>query len=322
MSTAFSPLLYLAIFGAVLLLFAGIYLMVFGKSIERDSVLNRRMNLIEKARAKKDVLEQLRKERDSSARKMTIPLFNTLETQVRKANISLSPQNLILIMFGLSGVSVVLFGMLTAADLGLRVVVGFALGFGGVFFWVSSKAKKRIAQIEEQLPEAIDLIVRSLRVGHPLAAALAMSATELPDPLGTELALISDEISYGRDAGEALADFAERIDLQDLRFLSVAVIIQQRSGGNLAEILGGLSKVVRARFKLFRRVRAMTAEAKWSGIFLSGFPIGTMIVLQLLKPDYYDVVKEHPLFMPLAVVVFGFLVLNILYMRKMTDIKI
>jgi tight adherence protein B len=322
MTTAISPLIYIAIFAAVLLLFAGIYLLVFGKSIERNSVLNRRMVLIEKARAKKDVLEQLRKERASAGRKGGIPIFGTLEDRVRKANLSLSPQSLILMMIGVSAAMIVLLGLTTAAELSLRIVVGVALGFGGVFMWISGKAKKRIAAIEEQLPEAIDLIVRSLRVGHPLAAALAMAGDELPDPLGTELALISDEISYGRDAGEALADFAERIDLQDLRFLSIAVMIQQRSGGNLAEILDGLSKVVRARFKLFRRVRAMTAEAKWSGIFLSGFPIGAMIMIQLLKPDYYDVAKEHPLFMPLAVVVFGFLLVNVIYMRKMTDIKI
>lgn len=322
MTTTISPLIYIAIFGAVLLLFAGIYLLAFGKSIERSSTLNRRMDLIEKARAKKDVLEQLRKDRAADTGKGGLPIVSALEENLRKANLNLSARILILIMIGLSGVGIVLLGMFTAADLGLRSVVGAAAGFGGVYLWVSGKAKKRIGAIEEQLPEAIDLIVRSLRVGHPLAAALAMAGDEMPDPLGMELALISDEISYGRDAGEALADFAERVDLQDLRFLSVAVMIQQRSGGNLAEILDGLSKVVRARFKLSRRVRAMTAEAKWSGMFLSGFPIAAMVVIQLLKPDYYDVVKEHPLFMPLAVVVFGFLVLNILYMRKMTDIKI
>jgi tight adherence protein B len=82
------------------------------------------------------------------------------------------------------------------------------------------------------------------------------------------------------------------MDNQDLRFLAVAVTIQQQSGGNLAEILDGLAKVIRARFKLFRRVKAITAEAKWSGMFLSGFPIAAMVMIQVLKPDYYDDVKE------------------------------
>jgi tight adherence protein B len=104
--------------------------------------------------------------------------------------------------------------------------------------------------------------------------------------------------------------------------MSVAVSIQQKSGGNLAEILDGLSKVIRARFKLFRRVRAITAEAKWSGMFLSGFPIAAMVMIQVIKPDYYDPVKGTPLYILLAIVVGLFLVINVLYMRKMTDIKV
>jgi tight adherence protein B len=129
------------------------------------------------------------------------------------------------------------------------------MGVGAVWFWVSNKAKKRLDMIEEQLPDAIDLIVRALRVGHPFSLALAGAAKEIPDPLGSELGLIADEAAYGRDMGEALMAFGQRMDMQDLRFLAVAVSIQQKSGGNLAEILDGLSKVIRARFKLFRRVR-------------------------------------------------------------------
>ena len=98
--------------------------------------------------------------------------------------------------------------------------------------------------------------------------------------------------------GEALKDMAERLDMQDLRFLAVAVTIQQQSGGNLAEILAGLSKVIRARFRLFRRVKAITAEAKWSGKFLSGFPIVALIVINLSDPHYYDDVKLHHLVHP------------------------
>ena len=127
--------------------------------------------------------------------------------------------------------------------------------------------------LEEQLPDAVELMVRSLRVGHPFSSAIGIVSKEVPDPLGTEFGLIADEAAYGRDVAESLKAFAERMDNQDLRFLAVAVTIQQQSGGNLAEILDGLAKVIRARFKLFRRVKAITAEAKWSGMFLSFFPV-------------------------------------------------
>ena len=109
---------------------------------------------------------------------------------------------------------------------------------------------------------------------------------------------------------------------QDLHFLAVAVSIQQQSGGNLAEILDGLAKVIRSRFKLFRRVRAITAEAKWSGMFLSGFPIGALLMIQMLKPDYYDGVKDTQYFVPAALFVAAFLVVNVIFMKMMVNIKV
>jgi len=100
------------------------------------------------------------------------------------------------------------------------------------------------------------------------------------------------------------------------------VSIQQQSGGNLAEILEGLAKVIRARFRLFRRVTAITAEAQWSGKFLSGFPIGALIVIQLLDPHYYDEVMDHPWFVPACFVVGAFLIANLLVMRALVNIKV
>ncbi len=119
-------------------------------------------------------------------------------------------------------------------------------------------------------------------------------AKEVPDPLGTEFGMIADEAAYGRNISDSLKAFAERMDMQDLRFLAVAVSIQQQSGGNLAEILEGLAKVVRARFKLFRRVKAITAEAKWSGMFLSAFPIGALIMINVLQAELLRRRQGHP----------------------------
>jgi tight adherence protein B len=196
------------------------------------------------------------------------------------------------------------------------------MGVGAVFFWVSKKAKKRMDMIEEQLPDAVELMVRSLRVGHPFASAIQIVAKEVPDPLGSEFGMIADEAAYGREISESLKDLAERVDMQDLRFLAVAVTIQSQSGGNLAEILDGLAKVIRSRFRLFRRVRAITAEAKWSGVFLSAFPLVVLAVIQLLKPDYFDTVKNTSAFVPAALVVFVFLGINVIFMKMMVNIKV
>jgi tight adherence protein B len=225
-------------------------------------------------------------------------------------------------MGGLSVFAFLMLSVFTSAEIGIRAILSVVMGVGGVYFWVNRTAKKRIELLEEQLPDSIELMVRSLRVGHPFSTAVGIVAKEIPDPLGTEFGVIADEAAYGRDITESLKAFAERMDSQDLRFLSVAVAIQQQSGGNLAEILEGLAKVVRARFRLFRRVRAITAEAKWSGMFLSGFPIGALLMINVVKPDYYDAVKETAAYVPASIFVVTFLIINIIYMRVMTNIKV
>ena len=251
-----------------------------------------------------------------------IPLYSMLAKKAQRANIAFSPQALIGIMALLSVFAFMMLSVFTAAEIGMRAVLGVAMGVGGVFVWVNRTAKKRMSLLEEQLPDSIELMVRSLRVGHPFSTAIGIVAKEIPDPLGSEFGVIADEAAYGRDVSESLKAFAERMDSQDLRFLAVAVSIQQQSGGNLAEILEGLSKVVRARFKLFRRVRAITAEAKWSGMFLSGFPIAALMMINVLKPDYYDEVKETTAYIPAALFVITFLIINVIYMKMMTNIKV
>ncbi|WP_128514223.1 type II secretion system F family protein [Tabrizicola thermarum] len=322
MQISAAPLIYIMIFVAVVVIVNGIYLIVFGKSISLNSKVSRRLTLLEKNANREQVLEQLRKEMNQHLNARNIPLYSMLAKKAQRANIAFSPQALIGIMALLSVVAFMLLSIFTAAEFGLRVVLGIAMGVGGVFYWVNSTAKKRMNLLEEQLPDSIELMVRSLRVGHPFSTAIGIVAKEIPDPLGSEFGVIADEAAYGRDISESLKAFAERMDSQDLRFLAVAVSIQQQSGGNLAEILEGLSKVVRARFKLFRRVRAITAEAKWSGMFLSGFPIVALIMINVVQPDYYDEVRETSAYIPAALFVVSFLIINIIYMKVMTNIKV
>ena len=316
------PLIYGLIFLAVLALVQGIYLTVFGKSISLNSRVNRRLEMLEKGAGREQVLEQLRKEMSQHMKSRSIPLYAILADKAQKANIAFTPGQLVMVMGILTVVAFFLLTFGTGAALAVRLVISVVMGVGAVFVWVNNTAKKRMALIEEQLPDAVELMVRSLRVGHPLSAALQIVAKEVPDPLGTEMGVISDEAAYGRDVGEALKSMAERMDMQDLRFLAVSVTIQQTSGGNLAEILDGLAKVIRARFKLFRRVKAITAEAKWSGMFLSVFPIGALIMINVIQPNYYDDVKETSLFIPACLVVAGFLVANIFVMRMLVNIKV
>ncbi|SLN50725.1 type II secretion system F family protein [Roseisalinus antarcticus] len=322
MSISAEPLIYGLIFIAVLVMVEGIYLTVFGKSISLNSKVNRRLDLLEKGQGRDKVLEQLRKEMSQHMKSQSIPIYSLLAAKAQKANIAFSPTQLIMVMALLAGVAFVGLTLKTEAGLAVRIGVSIAMGVGGVFMWVNNKAKKRLSLLEEQLPDAVELMVRSLRVGHPFSSAVSIVAKEVADPLGTEMGVIADESAYGRDIGESLKSMAERMDMQDLRFLAVAVTIQQQSGGNLAEILDGLAKVIRARFRLFRRVKAITAEAKWSGVFLSIFPLLCLVGINVMQPDYYDDVMETSAFIPACLVVAAFLVTNVLVMRNLVNIKV
>jgi len=316
------PLIYGLIFVGVLVLVEGIYLTVFGKSISLNNKVNRRLEMLEKGVGREQVLEQLRKEMGQHMKSRSIPLYAILAAKAQKANIAFSPKQLILMMGVLAVFAFVGLTFGTSVGLPIRIVLAIAMGIGGIYVWVNNKAKKRLGLIEEQLPDAVELMVRSLRVGHPFSSALTIVSKEVPDPLASEMGVISDEAAYGRDTGEALKAMAERLDMQDLRFLAVAVTIQQTSGGNLAEILDGLAKVIRSRFKLFRRVKAITAEAKWSGMFLSVFPLGALVMINVMEPHYYDDVKTTAAFIPACLVVAGFLVVNVFVMRSLVNIKV
>ncbi|MEM6657233.1 MAG: type II secretion system F family protein [Pseudomonadota bacterium] len=322
MQLPLEALIYVAIFVGVLFLVEGIYLVAFGKSISLNSRVNRRLDMLDKGVGREQVLEQLRKEMQQHMKSQSIPLYSLLADKAQKAAIAFSPRQLIAIMGLVSVVAFLGLSIGTATDTLLRIVLSIAIGVGGVYAWVNHKAKKRMGMIEEQLPDAVELMVRSLRVGNPFVSTIQVVSNEVQDPLGTEFGIISDECAYGRDVGEALKDMAERLDMQDLRFLAVAVGIQQQSGGNLAEILAGLAQVIRARFRLFRRVKAITAEAQWSGKFLSAFPLCCLGFILVKDPGYYDEVLDHEWFIPMCFFVGITLTLNLIVMKIITNIKV
>ena len=322
MSISPEPIIFIAIFVGVLMLVEGIYLTVFGKSISLNSKVNRRLEMLDKTGNREEVLEKLRKEMQQHMAAQQIPLYSMLAEKAQRAAIAFTPQQLIGLMGVLGFVSFAGLTLMTETALPMRLAMSAAMGIGAVYFWVNSKANKRMSMIEEQLPDAVELMVRSLRVGHPFSSAIQIVSREVADPLASEFGIIADENAYGRDMGEALKEMADRIGLQDLRFLAVAVTIQQQSGGNLAEVLAGLAKVIRARFRLFRRVKAITAEAQWSGRFLSAFPLLALIGILVNDPHYYDGVLDHPWFIPACFLVGGMLTANLFVMRMLTNIEV
>lgn len=202
-------------------------------------------------------------------------------------------------------------------------MVGAALGgIGLVVMYLSSAKKRRLAKFEQGLPDAIDLITRSLKIGHPISGAMAVVARELPEPISSEFAASFDQITYGQDVATAFNEMARRVPVQDLGYLAMAIQIQQEAGGNLVESLSQLSTVIRDRFRMFRKVKALTAEGRFSAWFLSAFPFVMVFAVQLIRPDYYTQVMDMPIFWPLVGVTFLLLCVNVIAMRVITTIKV
>jgi tight adherence protein B len=196
---------------------------------------------------------------------------------------------------------------LKLGPLALPIAVLAALLVGYVLLRMARA--RRISRFSEQLPEAIDIVVRGLRAGHPFRVALGLVARELPDPIGTEFGILIDEVGFGLDQQVAVDHLAARVGQEDLTFVSIAINIQSQTGGNLAEILQGLSRVLRNRAKLRLKVRALTSEGRLSGVFLSVMPFILILVVNLISPGYFSEVKDHPLVGP--AVLGGFLLLAI-----------
>jgi len=189
-------------------------------------------------------------------------------------------------------------------------------------FYLSRRANKRRMKFEEQLPEALDFITRSLRAGHGLTASMGMAAEELPDPVGKEFKITFDEINFGIVFPEAMANLMVRINSPDLAFFTIAVVIQRETGGNLTELLGGLSKTIRERIKLKGKVRILASEGKFSGYLLGGLPIILGAIVNVLNPKYMGVLwyteQGHNLLFTCAIL----LAVGAAIMYKIVQIKV
>jgi tight adherence protein B len=182
--------------------------------------------------------------------------------------------------------------------------------------------KRRLVRIEQQLPEAADFIARALRAGHSFTNVLQIVGNELPEPLSGEFRLAREEINYGVPLNEALHNMAARIPLTDLRYMVIAVIIQRESGGNLAEILGNISQIIRARLKLMAQVRVLSAEGRMSAWILGCLPFFVMGMMLLINPGYISLLWTDPTGVRLLWYAAGMIVVGVFWLRKVIRIRV
>jgi tight adherence protein B len=291
----FNPifLIYLLIGLSAAIFAEGVYLLLYNKASYRKNI-NRRLKVLDDKPDRESALVQLRRERGlTSGGDYRLPLIN-LNQLLLQSGLSIGFGQLIV---------VVAVGMMAAFagtmmfDGKLPHAIGAALFCGLVLPVLVLKflRKRRQKKFGAQFPDGIDIIVRSLRAGHPVPVAITMVAREMQDPIGSEFGIVTDEITYGADLETAMRNLFFRVGTDDLPLFVTAVAIQGSTGGNLGEILENLSAVIRQRFKMRRKIRALAAEGRASALILSSLPIGMFAIVQIVTPEFYASVWQFDL---------------------------
>ena len=174
-----------------------------------------------------------------------------------------------------------------SGSLAIAAAGGLAGGTLALLLSLKSMRDRRYRKLETQLPDAADVLVRSLKAGHPIVSSIRLVARELADPIGTEFAIVADEMTYGLDLETAMNNLGLRVGQEDFTLIVMATNIQASTGGNLAEILGNISKVVRERLKLRLKVKSLSAEGRLSAIILSVIPLALFGLLAVVAPNFY-----------------------------------
>jgi tight adherence protein B len=325
-------LVLVCIFGAVVLA-VEVLVRSLASNRAEGRAINLRLKMIGRGRSHSETMNLLRRA-DSAVPHGLPPLLDGMarkfERMLMQAQLTV-PTGRLMLMILIAPVAIFFFilMLMAASDMGIsfgRVVMSAtfagALGAALPLMYLNFRATRTRKKMQEQFPVALDVFVRGLRAGHPIAAALDLLTVEMPDPIGTQFGLVVDEVTYGAELRDALQSMAERWDLDDMRMFVVSLSVQNETGGNLAEILENLSQVIRERQAMFMKVRALSSEGRMTAVMLTVLPIFTFTLLFLANPAFFLDVADDPMFVP------GFAFLMLLYLtgfftiRKMVDLKV
>ncbi len=331
MSAYFDPvmLFYAVVFVAVVLLVEGVF--IYWRDVKGpQSRVSKRMQLLAAGASNSEILATLRRDTSNASASLLPGVVTYLEKRLNQAGMKVSVGRLITIM-GTTTLMIGVFfpivggisGRITSVAAILLLVI-FAVGIGVVLpiMYLNVRANKRIKMFEAQFPTALDIFVRGLRAGYPVTSALELLVTEVPDPISSEFGLVVAEMNYGYNLRDALSNLGARVQTQDIQMFVVSVAIQSETGGSLADILQGLSQVIRDRASMVLKVRALASEGKMTGMMLSGLPIFAFLVTFAGTPAFYLDVVGDPWFLPGCVIIFTMYVLGITIMRRIIAIEV
>jgi tight adherence protein B len=266
-------------------------------------------------RSRRDIIEQTLKEFDErTKKKKRMPL----SVRIAQAGLHWSKRQYFMVCVG-TGVVFVLFGLVINVGLITSILLGF-VGAVGIPYWLLAFLKKRReARFLEAFPDAVDIIVRGIKAGLPLLDSLKMITTESPEPVRSEFRAIVETQAIGLPLGEACGKLYESMPVPEANFFGIVVAIQQRAGGNLAEALSNLSRVLRDRKKMKAKIRAMSQEAKSSAAIIGALPIAVMIMVYISSPTYIMLLFTEPLGHLMLIGSAIWMTMGVLVMKKMIN---
>ncbi len=251
---------------------------------------------------------------------MKMPGGYTLASYILKAGYGPKAGPFLLGMFGL------LVVLMLVSQMGKMGIVGYIMAIAAAYFiplkYLERRVNKRNDQFIDMFPDVLDMIVRSVRSGFPLNTAIQMVAENMEPPVSTEFRQVADEIALGRTMDEALSRLAERVDEPDINFFVVVLNVQQETGGNLAEVIGNLSNIIRKRKQLRKKIKAMTSEGRATGFVLGALPVVLALVLHFTSPNHLTPLFETTSGNMLLLTAIGLLGLTFWIIRQMLDIDI
>lgn len=218
--------------------------------------------------------------------------------RLASANVPFTPSQVVLSQVALGAISLLLFD-LAGVPSGAAVLLACALGFGGPLMILASLAERRRKRFVHQMPQAVDLIARSLQAGHPVATAMSVAAQQMTDPFGPELKIVIAEMNFGLDRDTALRNLVKRFPAPELRMFAASLEITRETGGNVSEVLLGLADRLRQQAQLRKKIEALSAEGKLSFWVVSALPLLAGGAILALRPAYYHDVAADPLFWPM-----------------------
>jgi tight adherence protein B len=323
-------LLYGVIFLTVLLLVEGAYYF-FVESAMAKRRTNRRISLLNSGMQNREVLEMLRRNptgETGAMNALTHPLAY-LDALIAQSGLPTTRLRMAMIMLSVTVAALVAlqaaqhFGRLPTVLWPLHIQAALALFLGIMLpiFYLTRAGAARKRKFGQQLPDALDIMVRSLRAGHPINAAMGLVAREMSDPMGTEFGIAVDEMTYGLEMTEALENLNDRVQVEEFNYVVMSIGIQNETGGNLAGVLASLSHVIRERARMFLKVRSLSSEGRMSALVLCALPFVVGGFIFAGNPGYYTNAVGDPLFAPILGIAFFNLMMGIFMIYRMVNFR-